>query len=75
MKMMIRKKSPTKGFALIELLIVVIVIGILAAIAIPMYISQKDKAKDAAVKQGVHQIQIAVVTYATDNHGAYPVTE
>jgi len=56
-----RKTAPT-GFARIEILIVAIVIGVLAAIAIPMYINQKDKAKDAAVKQGVRHIQIAIVT-------------
>ena len=64
-----------QGFTLIELLIVIIVIGILAAIAIPMYVGQRNKAKDAAVKEGVHHIQIAVVTYAADNDGAYPTTE
>jgi len=70
-----RQRAAHQGFTLIELLIVVIVIGILAAIAIPLYVSQKDKAKDAAVKEGVHTIQIGVMSYATDHGGAYPTTE
>jgi type II secretion system protein G len=60
------------GFTLIELLIVIIIIGILAAIAIPMFLSQRGKAKDAAVKAGIHSIQVGVETYAIDNNDTYP---
>jgi type II secretion system protein G len=61
------KREGQKGFTLIELLIVIIIIGILAAIAIPMFLSQRNKAKDAGVKEGIHSIQIGVQSYAVDN--------
>ena len=56
-----------KGFTLIELLIVVVIIGILAAIAIPKFAATKDKAKLASVKSDIRNLMTAEESYFSDN--------
>lgn len=56
-----------KGFTLIELLIVVVIIGILAAIAIPKFANTKDKAKMASLKTDLRNIQSAQEAYLSDS--------
>src|SRR6202162_6127974 len=62
--------SNKKGFTLIELLIVVVIIGILAAIAIPKFANTKDKAYVAAMKSDLRNLATYEEQYAADNNGA-----
>ena len=67
-------KRSMKGFTLIELLIVVVIIGILAAIAIPKFAATKQRAYVAAVKTDLKNLATAEEGYASANNGAYMIT-
>ena len=69
-KLRTRSQSES-GFTLVELLVVMLILGLLAAIAIPAFFNQRDKAKDASGKEAVRTAETAMETYSTDNDGSY----
>ena len=62
------------GFTLVELMIVVAVIGVLAAIAIPNFSALQNIAREGAVRANMHTIQVALEDFSIQNEGFYPTS-
>ncbi len=63
-----------QGFSLIEIMVVVVILGILAALVVPKIINRPDEARVVKAKQDILSIQSALDLYKLDN-GVYPTTD
>ena len=67
----IAKGSSEGGLTLIELLVVIIIIAILAAIAIPVFLAQREKGWKSQLESALKNSATAIESYATENNGSY----
>ncbi len=65
-----RRRGGESGFTLIELMVVMAVIGLLAAIAIPSYVHTIKRAREAVLKEDLHTLHTAIDSYTVDKEKA-----
>lgn len=68
------KRRKHSGFTLIEIMVVIVILGVLAALVVPKVMSRPDEARQVAAKQDIGAISQALKLYRLDN-GRYPTTE
>ena len=70
----LRNKKDDEGFTLIELLVVVVIIGVLVAIAVPVYLNYRKGAADKSAQSDVRGAVSTIEQWYTDNGNSYPTS-
>ena len=70
-----RIRGRARGFTLIEILIVVVMLGILAAIVLPQFISAADETREESLKSILHRVRQQLEIYKEQHRGEYPRLE
>ena len=68
------RRAAPRGFTLIEIMVVVVIIGLLAAVVVPQFLSKVDDARVSKAKQDIQALETALTMYKLDNY-TYPTTE
>jgi len=71
---MLRKKMNIRGFTLIELMVVLVILGVLATLIIPRIMGRPEEARRIKARVDIQSLETALKLYSLDN-GAYPSTE
>ncbi|MFO1380668.1 MAG: type II secretion system major pseudopilin GspG [Chitinivorax sp.] len=68
------RRTMQRGFTLIEIMVVIVILGVLAALVVPKIMSRPDEARAVAAKHDISALMQALKLYKLDN-GSYPTTE
>lgn len=68
------QKARSRGFTLIEIMVVIVILGILAGLVLPRFMGRTEEAKKVKAKLQIENLEAALKLYKLDN-GAYPTTE
>ena len=69
-----QRRSDERGFTLIEIMVVIVILGILAGLIIPRIMGRPDEARQAKAQMQIQSLETALKLYRLDN-GSYPTTE